>query len=130
MKALLAGLLLLTAAPAYADALTVRTGESWVFTIRNGQPANARKVTASAKPARGEVMVTARALMGTMMVITNNSPFSYSFRAELLNGGKAVGARACTLPANARPAFEQWPQKANGVRISNFRRAARDGSCP
>jgi hypothetical protein len=130
VKELLGALLLITAGYADAAPLTVRTGESWVFTIRNGEPANARKVAASVKPASGQVMVTVRAVMGTMMVITNNSAVAYNFRAELLSGGKALSARSCTLPANARPALEQWPQKADAVRISKFRPAAKDGSCP
>lgn len=128
MKAALA-LLLIAAAPAQAAGLTVRTGETWIFTIKNGEPAKARKVTPSAKIAKGQIKVSVRAMMGTTMIVTNNSPIAYTFRAELFQGGKVVAPRPCTLPANARPIFEQWKEKADAVRIGNFTAASADGRC-
>ena len=128
MKAALM-LLLLVAAPVQAAPLTVKTGETWIFTIRNGEPAKARKVTPSARIAKGQIKVSVRALMGTTMSVTNNSPIAYTFRAELLQGGKVVAPRPCTLPANARPIFEQWKEKADAVRIGNFTPASADGRC-
>jgi hypothetical protein len=128
MRAL--ALLLLLAAPAsHAAPLTVQTGETWAFTVKNGQPENARKVAAAAKPAKGKIVVSVRALMGTTMIVTNNSPIAYTFRAELLQGGKSIAARPCTLPANAKPIFEQWQQKADAIRLSAFKRATADGLC-
>jgi hypothetical protein len=126
---MLAALLLVAASSANAQGLTVRTWESWVFTVRNGEPANTRKVDAEAKPAPGQIMVTARALFGTNMIVTNNSATAYTFRAELLQGGKAIATRPCDLPANAQPILEQWPQKADAVRISHFQGAPRGGRC-
>ena len=122
-------LLLLAAAPAQAAPLTVKTGETWVFNVKDGQPASARKVASSAKPAKGQIMVAVRAMMGTTMIVTNNSPVAYTFRAELLRGGKSVAARPCTLPANARPIFEQWQEKADAVRIGAFKVSKADGLC-
>ena len=124
-----AALILLAAAPAQAAGLTVRTGETWVFAVMNGEPSNAGKVDASASPARGQIRVSVKALLGTSMVVTNNSGTAYTFRAELLRGGKATAARPCSLPANGRPIFEQWEQKADAVRIGSFRVASADGRC-
>jgi len=129
MKLLAAALLLLAAAPAQAAGLTVRLGETWLFTVKNGEPAQARKVTPSAKIPKGQIKVSARSLLGTAMTITNNSPVAYTFKAELLSGGKATVGRSCTLPSGARPAFEQWEQKADAVRISSFKIADADGRC-
>ena len=126
---LIAALLLLAAAPAQAAGLTVRTGETWLFTIKNGEPAEARKVTPSAKIGKRQIKVAVRPILGTAITVTNNSPIAYTFRAELVSGGKANVARSCTLPANARPAFEQWEQKAEAVRISDFKVAGPDGRC-
>ncbi|HET6943664.1 MAG TPA: hypothetical protein VFH89_16045 [Sphingomicrobium sp.] len=126
---LIAALLLLASAPAQAAALTVHVGETWLFTIKNGEPAQARKVAPSATVPRGQIKVAVRAMLGTAMTVTNNSPIAYTFRAELVSGGKATVARSCTLPSNARPAFEQWEQKAEAVRISGFRIADADGHC-
>jgi hypothetical protein len=126
---LIAALLLIAAAPAQAAGLTVRTGETWLFTIRNGEPAQARKVTPSAKIGKGQIKVSVRPILGTAMTVTNNSPLAYTFRAELISGGKATLARSCTLPANARPVFEQWEQKAEAVRISDFKVAGAQGRC-
>ena len=128
-KSLFLALAVVAAAPVQAAPLTVKTGETWAFTLKNGEPANARKVAASAKPAKGQIVVSVRPLMGTTMVVTNSSPVSYTFRAELLQGGKAVAPRPCTLPANAKPIFEQWQQKADAVRLSSFKRANADGLC-
>ena len=126
---LIAALLLIAATPAQAAGLTVRTGETWLFTIKGGEPAQARKVTPSAKIAKGQIKVSVRPILGTAMTVTNNSPIAYTFRAELISGGKATVARSCTLPAKARPVFEQWEQKADAVRISDFKVAGVDGRC-
>jgi len=128
MKLALA-LLLLAIAPAEAAGLTVRSGETWFFTIENGEPAKARKVTPSARIPKGQIKVSVRPLMGTTMVVTNNSPIAYTFTAELVSAGKVSVARSCTLPANARPIFEQWQQKAEAVRIGGFKVASADGRC-
>ena len=126
---LIAALLLLAAAPVQAAGLTARTGETWIFTVKNGEPANARRVTPSARIPKGQIKVSVRAMLGTAMTVTNNSPIAYTYRAELLSGGKASVARSCTLPPNARPSFEQWQQKAEAVRIGGFKIADHDGTC-
>jgi len=46
----LAALLLLATVPAQAASLTVKTGETWAFILRNGHPIGAHKVEPSAKP--------------------------------------------------------------------------------
>lgn len=126
---LLAGLLL-TASPAAAKPLTVKTGESYVFSLYRGEPVRARKVSPQTKPAEGQVMVTVRSLMGTTMTISSNSSNAYTYQAELIGAEKAVPIRSCTLPANGRLSFEQWPEKASAVRLSRFRIARKDGACP
>jgi|GraSoiStandDraft_4_1057263.scaffolds.fasta_scaffold616558_2 hypothetical protein len=123
---------LLAATPlsAKAPALTVRTGESWLFSIKGGQPTLAKKVAAAAKPGPGQVLVTVRSMMGTTMTITNNNRQAYTYKAELIGTDKPVPTRSCTLPADNRLSFENWPQKATAVRLSNFKQAKRDGTCP
>ena len=130
MKAFAAALLLLASAPAVAAPLTVRTGETWVFSVRNGDPSAARKVGSAVRPARGEIKVAVRRLMGTSMIVTNNSGRAWLFRAELLKGSKAIAAKPCTLPAKPDPILEQWEQQADAVRIGQFKPAPNDGSCP
>ncbi len=116
--------------PAKSAGLTVKTGESWLFSLSGGQPAKARKANASAKPKPGEVLVTVRSMMGTTMTITSNNPAAYTYKAELIGAGKAVPTRSCTLPANSRLSFENWPQKASAVRLSDFKVATKGGACP
>ncbi len=124
-------LLLLAATPLAAKPLTVRMGETWVFTVAHGQPVNARKVTPATKPASGEIKVAVQSLMGTTMTVTNNSRFDYAYRAMLiLPGGKAGPAKSCAVPANARPALESWPVRAIAVRLSDFKRAPAGSLCP
>ena len=129
MKILLAAMLLAAASTAHAAPLTVRAGESWLFTVRNGQPANARKTQATAKPAKGELMVTVRALFGTALIATNNSGIGYKFSAELLPARNMTAVRTCVLPAGGKPTLEQWEQKAAAVRLSNFRATTNEGVC-
>ena len=112
-----------------ALALTVQTGETWLFSLDHGEPAHARKVESAAKPASGEIKVAVRALFGTNMTITNNSPQGYTFEAQLVGAdGKAITARTCTLPPGNQPTLESWPQKAAAVRIGNFK-PAKGGRC-
>ena len=120
------------AAPAAAASpgLLVKVGESWIFAIKRGQPANARKVVPAAKPGKGEVIVRVSAMMGTTMTISSNNPVAYRFKALLVAKDGASAVRACTLPANGRMALENWPKPALAVRISDFKPATADGSCP
>jgi hypothetical protein len=129
MKMLVAAILLATASVAQASPLTIRAGETWLFTIKDGQPANERKVQASAKPAKGELLATARALFGTTLIVTNNSNVGYSYTAELLPGRNISAVRTCNLPPGGKPTLEQWDQKADAVRISNFRVTGNEGQC-
>ena len=121
--------LALIATPATAAPLAVQVGENWLFSLDHGDPSHARRVAPSAKPARGEIKVTVRALFGTMMTVTNNSAQGYTFKAELIGAdGKAVTARTCTLPPGNQPTLESWPQKAGAVRVGSFA-PAKGGRC-
>ena len=129
IRPLIASVLIAGAMPALAEPLTVRTGETWLFTLDHGDPAHAHKVEVSAAPARGEIKVNVRALLGTMMTVTNNSPQGYTFQAQLIGAdGKAVNTRSCGAPANSQPALESWPKKAAAVRIGSFK-PAKGGRC-
>ena len=124
-------LLLLATAPASAKTLTVRMGETWVFTIAHGQPANARKIAGATVPAAGEIKVTVQPLMGTTMTLTNNSRFDYAYRAVLiLPGGKAGPAKSCAVPANGRLAIEHWSRAVAAVRLGDFKPAPAGSLCP
>lgn len=129
MKILFATVMLAIASVAQAAPLTVRAGESWVFKVRNGQPADAHKVDATVKPAKGELMVTVRSLFGTVLITTNNNSVAYSFNAELIPAANLTAVRTCALPVGGKPDLEQWGQKAQAVRISNFRAAGNEGRC-
>ena len=129
MKALFALALVAAVVPASADPLTVKTGETWLFSLDHDDPVRAHKVDAGTKPTKGEVKIAVRALFGTTMTISNNSALGYTFKAELIGAdGKHVTARTCTLPPRNQPALESWPQKAVAVRIGSFRRA-KGGLC-
>ena len=124
-------LLALLGSPAAAtEGLTIKAGESWMFAISGGQPMRARKVNSAAKVPRGQVVVTVRSMMGTSMSIRSNNQQTFTYKAELIGTVKPVPVRSCTLPANGKVSFEHWPQKAKAVRLSDFKIAAKDGSCP
>ena len=128
MKWLLALMLAAAATAAPAKPLTVRMGESWAFRIAKGEPVQARKVASTAKPAKGEIIVTARSFLGTMLTAVNGTGRGWTFKAELVSGGKVTPARTCTLPADSAPIMEQWKTKSEAVRISKFV-PADGGSC-
>jgi hypothetical protein len=112
-----------------ALALTVPTGETWIFAIKHGEPVQARKVEATAAAKPGEVKVSVKPVFGTMMTISNNSAQGYTFEAQLVGAdGKSAPARTCTLPPRNQPALETWQQKAVAVRIGKFR-PAKGGRC-
>lgn len=114
---------------ALAASLSAQPGESWLFRIANGEPVAARRVTATTPPAPGEVRLTVKRMMGTIVTMLNNSPVAYNYRAILLaEDGKAIVARSCVLPARNRLAMESWPQVAATVRVGDFR-PTRDASC-
>lgn len=125
-------LILAAAAPASAQApgLTVRTGETWTFSLFRGQPVKARKANPSGKPRPGQIQVTVGSMMGTSMTISSNNPVGYTYQAELIGSGKPVPARSCTLPADGRISFEHWPEKANAIRLYDFKVAPKGGACP
>ena len=126
-----ASLALLTAAPLTAKTVNVRMGETWVFTVAHGQPANARKVAPATAPAAGEIKVTVQPLMGTTLTMTNNSKFDYAYRAVLiLPNGQAGSSKSCAVPANGRMAMEHWPQRVHTVRLGNFKQAPAGSLCP
>ena len=117
-------------APALAQSLTIPSGETRIFTLAHGQPTNARKADAKAKPRRGEIKVSVLTMMGTTMTVTSNNPDAYTFKAELVGTtGKAVPARTCQLPAKGSPVLENWPQKATAVRVSDFKPSVDPGAC-
>ena len=126
--------LLLAASPVGAAAkpagLTIKTGETWQFSLFHGQPVRARKASADAKPAPGQIQVTVRSLLGTTMTIVSNNPIAFTYRAELIGADKPVAARSCALPPDGRLSFESWPQKADAVRLSDFKVAPKGGACP
>ena len=125
-------LLAIIAAPSVAKTpgLTVRAGESWTFSLYRGQPVNAHRSRPSARPAPGKFHVTVRSLMGTTMTISGAHDIAYTYRAELIGGGKKIPARSCTLPADGKLSFEHWPESADAVRLSDFKPAPKGGNCP
>ena len=118
---------LLTAA--IAASLTVQPGTSWLFRIEQGRPVNAQRVAASAVPAPGEIRITTKRMMGTMITILNNSRQAYTYRATLIAAdGKTIVAKSCVLPANNRLAMESWPLVAVAVRVGDFK-PTREANC-
>ena len=123
--------MLLAAAPVSAKGLTVRTGETWVFSVERGQPSRARKVAATTAPAPNQIKVSVQPLMGTTMTVTNNSKYDYAYRALLvMPGGKTGASKSCAVPAHGRLAMEHWPKPVAAVRISDFKRAPAGSLCP
>ncbi len=118
---------LLTAA--IAASLTVQPGTSWMFRVDQGRPVDAHRVADTANPAHGQIRITTKRMMGTMITVLNNSRQAYTYRATLIAAdGKTIVARSCVLPANNRLAMESWPQVAVAVRVGAFK-PTREANC-
>jgi len=110
------------AVPVAAKPLSVPVGESWVFKLKDGDPVHAHRISPAGRPKEGEIKVVTSKMLGTMITVTNNSPTSYTFKAELVGAAPGKGdARTCTLPGGAKPALESWPVEAKAVRLSAFK---------
>jgi len=115
------------AAPVFAQdaplpGLTVKLGESWIFKIQDGQPADARLATADEQPAPGEIRVSLSDPKGRQMSLINNSPTPYNYRAFITSKPGKVGKRTsvCTLMSKGRAAIEVWPDRFPAIRIADF----------
>ncbi len=116
-------------AAAIAASLTVQPGTSWMFRVDQGRPVAAHRVAATAIPAPGQIRISARRMLGTIITVLNNSRQAYIYRATLIAAdGKTIVAKSCVLPANNRLAMESWPQVAVAVRVSDFK-PTRDANC-
>ena len=116
-------------AAALAASLSAQPGESWLFRIADGQPTAARRVPQNATPARGEIRLTVKRMLGTTVTMLNNSQQAYTYRATLVGAdGKTIVAKSCVLPAHNRLAMESWPQVAVAVRVDSFK-PTRETNC-
>jgi hypothetical protein len=117
---------LVTGSPAFADpqGLVVKSGETWVFHLENGQPAGAHLVADNAKIAPGELMVTMKAENGTMLTVTNNTDKFLNYHATMVAGAREKPTSVCTLMSNGRMGFENWPYSIRAIRLSDFEPAA------
>ena len=119
------------AAPLSAKPLTVRMGETWVFAVRGGVPVEAHKVAATTAPSRGQFKVSLQPMLGSTMMVTNNSRFDYAYRATLvLPNGKLGAAKSCAVPANGRVAIEHWSRPVAAVHLDRFKPAPAGSLCP
>ena len=102
--------------------LVIQSGETWIFQVQQGQPVNAHKAGADAKPAAGEFLVTLSLQNGTMMQVVNNTDKFYNYRAFMLKRPDDKGQRTsvCTLMSNGRMGFENWPYAIPAIRLSDF----------
>ena len=129
MTRALLGLLLALglAAPAVADdapltGLTVGVGETWIFRVQDGQPADARKAAADEQPASGEIKVSLSGPKGRQLSVINNSPATYNYRAFITSKPGKPGKRTsvCTIMSNRRVGLETWSDRFPALRITDF----------
>lgn len=118
------------AAEAAKDArpgLFVKQGETWFFKIKDGQPADARKGDEDDKPSSDEIRVS---LDGGNMIVLNGSSVAYNYQAFIAKKPNDKGNRTsvCTLLPGVT-AFENWPDKLPGIRLTNFSDAGDSMGC-
>ncbi|NML07739.1 hypothetical protein [Sphingomonas sp. G-3-2-10] len=103
--------------------LVVRAGESWIFTVKDGLPADARPAARNDKPAKGEIFVTLEFEGGaSVMAVTSNDEVWWNYRAFIVSkpGHKGNRTSVCTLMNGERTAIERWPGPVPAIRLADF----------
>lgn len=119
-----AALLLSAAAPQNAQpGLVIRAGESWIFTVKDGLPANPHRASGKDKPAKGEILATLEFEgNGSTLAVTSNDEVWWNYRAFIVAkpGHKGNRTSTCTLMNGERTAIEQWPEAVPAIRLADF----------
>jgi hypothetical protein len=109
--------------PAFAEkkpqpGLFVEQGKAVLFKVVDGQPAEVRPASADEQPRDGEIRVTLR---GGMMTVLNSGPQTYDYQAFIAKDAAAKGQRTsvCTLMPGIA-SMESWPGALPGIRLTNF----------
>ena len=107
--------------------LFVKQGETWFFKIKDGQPTDVRSGGEDEKPGSDEIRVS---LDGGNLVVLNGSPTTYNYQAFIAKKSSDKGNRTsvCTLMPGVI-AFENWPDKLPGIRLTNFSEAGDEMGC-
>jgi hypothetical protein len=102
--------------------LLIKSGETWIFHLENGQPANPRTATEADKPGKDELKVSLSPDPGAMLTITNNTSQFLNYRAFITPkpGKKGTSTSVCTVMSNGRKAFEVWQNAVPAIRLADF----------
>ena len=102
--------------------LTVDAGETWIFRVVDGQPAQARKVASGTAPGPGELSISLEIENGPVMVVTNNDGTWYNYRAFVITKPNTKGHRVtvCTLMGGGLSTYEDWRDPVPAIRIADF----------
>ena len=124
----------LLAGPALADesplpGLYLKHGESFIFKVIDGQPAEVRSANADERPQSGEVSASLSA-DGSMLQVVSAADTSLNYQAFIARGATDKGQRTsvCTLLPGVM-AMESWPGGLPGIRIVNFKPAGDGMTC-
>jgi hypothetical protein len=102
--------------------LLIKSGETWIFHLENGQPTNPRPATEADKPGKDELKASLSSRMGALLTISNNTSQLLNYRAFITPkpGKKGTPTSVCTLLSNGRGAFENWQNAIPAIRIADF----------
>ena len=105
----------------------VAQGETWLFKIKGGQPADLRQGGEDEKPGSDEIRVS---LDGGNMLVLNGSSIAYNYQAFIAEKPSDKGNRTsvCTLMPSALM-HEIWPGNLPGIRLTNFSEASDSMGC-
>jgi hypothetical protein len=95
-------------------------GETWIFSLANGQPANAHAAPPGSKPGPNELMVSLKPQIGSTMIVTNNTDRFLNYRATIIAPNGERPTSVCTLMSGGRAGFENWHGNIAAIRLSDF----------
>jgi hypothetical protein len=109
--------------------LLIKSGETWIFHLEKGQPANPRPATKADQLGKDELKASLSLEAGAMLIITNNTSQFLNYHAFITPkpGKKGAPTSVCTIMSNGRMAFESWPNSIPALRLADFTPAQEDG---
>lgn len=110
--------------------LLIKPGESFIFKLQDGQPAEIRAAGDAEEPGEGELKASFTGGGMAMLSVKNNTGEMLNYEAYITAKPDKKGKRTsvCTLFAGGS-GFESWPGNLPGLRLTNFKPAGGNLGC-
>lgn len=124
---------LIAATPVQAEApmgLVIHPGESIIFRLVDGQPADVRRAEDNVEAKDGEISARMSGGGMVMLAVRNSGGEALNYRAFIVRGDQDKGRRTsvCTLFPGVL-SMETWQEPIGGIRVADFTPAGDSIGC-